>query len=171
MDELTPRLRAVCDLQVAEVREYSGRHEYDGQVQDLSPGGVRGGLARLAEAVSADEPLADSHDEAHLAAFVHRAQVEYGELELHRSNPIYHLGNLDLAGYDRDYGPQAERDAARRAHLAAWPEAIESATQSLDRVTAPVAAALTDAIRGLAAGIPDDADKSARQAALAAHAR
>jgi hypothetical protein len=171
MDELTPRLRAVCDLQVAEVREYSGRHEYDGQVQDLSPGGVRSGLTRLAGAVTADKPLADSHDEAHLAAFVHRAQVEYGELELHRSNPIYHLGNLDLAGYDRDYGPQAERDAARRAHLAAWPEAIESATQSLDRVTAPVAAALTDAIRGLAAGIPDDADKSARQAALAAHAR
>ncbi len=171
MDELTPRLRAVCDLQIPEVREYSGRHEYDGQVQDLSPGGVRAGLARLAEAVEADRPLADSHDEAHLAAFTRRAEVEYGELELHRSNPIYHLGNLDLAGYDREYGPQAERDAARRAHLAAWPDAIEGAMQSLDRVTAPVAAALTDVIRGLAAGIPNDAEQDVRQAALAAHAR
>ena len=46
MDDLTPRLRAVCDLHVAEVREYSGRHEYDGRVQDLSRAGVRAGLAR-----------------------------------------------------------------------------------------------------------------------------
>ena len=29
---------------------------------------------------------------------VGRTEVEYGQLELHRSNPIYHLGNLDLAG-------------------------------------------------------------------------
>ena len=46
--DLSPRLRAVCDLDVAEMREYSGRHEYDGQPQDLSPEGVRTGLARLA---------------------------------------------------------------------------------------------------------------------------
>jgi len=171
MDELTPRLRAVCDLQVAEVREYSGRHEYDGQVQDLSPDGVRAGLARLAAAIAADEPLADSHDEAHLAAFIRRTEVEYGELELHRSNPIYHLGNLDLAGYDRDYAPQAERDAAKRAHLAAWPSAIDSATEALDQVSAPVASSLIDAIRGLAAGLPPGADENVSRAALAAHER
>lgn len=171
MDELSPRLRAVCDLQVAEVREYSGRHEYDGKVQDLSPAGVRTGLARLATAIAAEEALADPHDEAHLTAFIRRTEVEYGELEMHRSNPIYHLGNLDLAGYDRDYGPQAKRDAAKRAHLAAWPAAIDSAIQALDQVTAPVARSLTDAIRGLAAGLPADADKKTTQAALAAHAR
>jgi hypothetical protein len=171
MDELSPRLRAVCDLQVAEVREYSGRHEYDGMVQDLSPAGVRVGLARLADAIAADKPLEDGHDEAHLGVFIRRTQVEYGELELHRSNPIYHLGNLDLAGYDRDYAPQAERDAARRSHLAAWPAAVDSATQALDRVSAPVAQALTDAIRGLAAGLPAEADPKIMRAALAAHAR
>ena len=38
--DLSPRLRAVCDLDVAEVRENSGRHEYDGKPQDLSPDGV-----------------------------------------------------------------------------------------------------------------------------------
>jgi hypothetical protein len=171
MDELSPRLRAVCDLQVAEMREYSGRHEYDGKVQDLSPDGVRTGLARLATAIAADKPLADAHDEEHLTAFIRRTEVEYGELELHRSNPIYHLGNLDLAGYDRDYGPPAEREAAKRAHLAAWPAAIDSATEALDRVTAPVASSLTDAIRGLAAGLPADADDKVLRAALAAHAR
>jgi hypothetical protein len=171
MDELSPRLRAVCDLQVAEVREYSGRHEYDGTVQDLSPAGVRAGLARLADAIAADEPLEDAHDEAHLGAFIRRTEVEYGELQLHRSNPIYHLGNLDLACYDRDYAPQPERDAAKRAHLAAWPDAIDSATQALDQVSAPVAQALIDAIRGLAAGLPADADRKITRAALAAHAR
>ncbi len=171
MDELSPRLRAVCDLQVAEVREYSGRHEYDGRVQDLSPAGVRAGLARLADAVAADRPLEDSHDEAHLGAFIRRTEVEYGELQLHRSNPIYHLGNLDLACYDRDYAPQAERDEAKRAQLAAWPDAIDGATQALDQVSAPVAEALADAIRGLAAGLPADADRKIVRAALAAHAR
>ena len=47
-DDLFPRLRAVCDLDVAGVREGAGRHEYDGVVQDLSPAGVRAGLAALA---------------------------------------------------------------------------------------------------------------------------
>ena len=46
MAEINPRLRAVLDLSVPEVREYSGRHEYDGKVQDLSPDGVRAGLGR-----------------------------------------------------------------------------------------------------------------------------
>jgi Bacterial protein of unknown function (DUF885) len=35
-------------MDVADMRELSGRHEYDGVIQDLSPDGVRGALARLA---------------------------------------------------------------------------------------------------------------------------
>ena len=53
MDDLTPRLRALCDLQLAAAREYSGRHEYDGQVQDLSRAGVAAGLGQLAGAARA----------------------------------------------------------------------------------------------------------------------
>ena len=34
----------------SEAREFAGRHEYDGKPQDLSPAGVRAGLARLEEA-------------------------------------------------------------------------------------------------------------------------
>ena len=75
MNDLAPRLRAVCDLDIAEIREYSGRHEYDGVIQDLSPDGVRKGLARLAEAAGAGEDLEDAHDEAHLAAFENRTVV------------------------------------------------------------------------------------------------
>ena len=171
MDDLTPRLRAVCDLHVAEVREGSGRHEYDGQVQDLSRAGVRAGLAALDDAVRADPPLADAHDEAQLTAFADAARVAFGDLELHRRNPAVHLGNLDLACYDRDYAPAAQRDQARREHLAAWPQAIEAALDALDQVAAPVADSLGAAIRGLAAGIPADADAGVRTAALDAHTR
>ncbi len=132
MNDLSPRLHAVCDLDLAEAREYSGRHEYDGTIQDLSPDGVRKGLARLAEAAEAGEVLEDAHDEAHLAAFEDRARVAYGELELYRRNPLIHLGALDLACYDRDYAPEADRERARLAQLAAWPQAIDAAVAALD---------------------------------------
>ncbi len=154
MDDLSPRLRAVCDLELADVREYSGRHEYDGAIQDLSPDGVAKGLARLAEATGASDPLEDAHDEAHLAAFEDTARVSFGELELHRRNPLLHLSGLDLACYDRDYAPQADRDRARLEHLAGWPQAVDAALAALDRVSAPVAAAMMTGIRGLTAGIP-----------------
>src|SRR5689334_4266372 len=157
MDDLSPRLRAVCDLELAEVREYSGRHEYDGAIQDLSPAGVAKSLARLAEAAGASDPLDDAHDEAHLAAFEDTARVRFGELELYRRNPLLHLSGLDLACYDRDYAPQADRDRARLEHLAAWPQAVDAALAALDQVSAPVAAALMTGIRGLVAGIPADA--------------
>jgi hypothetical protein len=171
MEELTPRLRAVCDLHVADVREMGGRHEYDGTIQDLSPDGVRSALARVAEARASDRTLDDRHDEAHLAAFESLVQVEFGDLELHRRNPLFHLSELDLACYDRDYAPPELRAAARLAHLAAWPRAVDNAIAALDQVSGPVAEALLGAARGLVTGIPDEADTATRAAALAAHAR
>ena len=95
----------------------------------------------------------------------------FADLELHRRNPLFHLSELDLACYDKDYAPAAERDAARTAHLAAWPRVIDAAISSLDELSAPVAEALLGGIEGLAAGIPEDADPGAREAALTAHVR
>src|SRR5580704_17978038 len=172
--DLSPRVRAVCDLDVSEVREYAGRHEYDGKPQDLSPAGVQAGLARLAAARAGGERLADAHDEAHLSAAEEQKRVTYAELELHRRNPILHLGELDLACYDKDYAPQEERDAARAEHLAAWPTVVDAAIESLDQVSAPVAEALLGGIRGLAAGLkagPGDSGQADLAAARAAHAR
>jgi hypothetical protein len=172
--DLSRRVRAVCDLDVAEARESAGRHEYDGKPQDLSPAGVRAGLARLAAAQAEGERLADPHDEAHLTAAQEHKQVTFDRLELHRRNPLLHLGELDLACYDRDYAPQEERDAARAEHLAAWPHVADAAVESLDQVSAPVATALLGGIRGLAAGLtagPSGASQAAVSAALAAHAR
>jgi hypothetical protein len=171
MNELGPRVRAVCDLNVAEAREYAGRHEYDGVPQDLSQDGVTAGLARLAVAHERRPAVADVHDEAHLRAFEDLQRVVFADLELHRCNPIYHLSELDLACYDKDYAPAAERRAARAAHLAAWPAVIDAAVGVLDSVPSPVAASLLGGIRGLSAGIPADADPAARDAALAAHRR
>jgi Bacterial protein of unknown function (DUF885) len=187
--DLSPRLRAVCDLDVAVVRE-SGRHEYDGKPQDLSPDGVRIGLAQLAAARDSGERLADPYDEAHLAAAEDLRRVTFAELEMHRRNPLYHVIELDLADYDRDYAPAADRAAARAEHLAAWPWVVDAAIESLDQVNAPVAQAMLGAARGLAAGIsaqPGTApggggaegaegfgsslDAAVREAALAAHAR
>jgi hypothetical protein len=178
---LSPRLRAVCDLDVAEMREYSGRHEYDGKPQDLSPQGVRAGLARLTAARTGGERAADPHDEAQLTAAEDLKQVVFGLLELHRRNPIVHLGELDLACYDKEYAPAEERAVARAEHLAAWPRVADAAVESLDLVSAPVAEALLGAARGLAAGLAAGApgngdaragvDPTVLEAALAAHGR
>jgi Bacterial protein of unknown function (DUF885) len=167
--DLSPRLRAICDLNVAEMREYSGRHEYDGKIQDLSPVGVTAGLARLEAAKATGDRFADPHDEAQAASAEESLRVTYADLELHRRNPIYHLSVLDLACYDRDYAPQAERAAARAEHLAGWPGAVDAAVAALDQVSAPVAEALLPAIIGLVAGVHGDG--AAAEAARAAHAR
>ena len=171
MDDLTPRLRAVCDLDVAEMREYSGRHEYDGKIQDLSQHGVRRGLDRLAVTAAGGHRLDDSHDESQLATFEEHARVSLGELELHRRSPALHLAAMDLACYNRGYAPREQRDRALLAQLAGWPQAADAAIDALDQVSAPVATALAEGIRGLAAGIPATAAEPVREAALAAHAR
>jgi hypothetical protein len=149
---------------LAELREGSGLHEYDGRIQDLSPDGVRAGMARLG-----GDPLADSHDEAHLAAFEAHTRLVYGELELHRRLPSVHHANFDLSCYDRAYAPEAERAAAKRTHLALWPDAVDIAVSALDDVSAPVANALMGAFRGLSAGL--DPDEELASHALDAHAR
>ena len=165
-----PRPRAVWDLSVAEVREYCGRHEYDGKIQDLSPSGVQAGLRAL-DAAAAAEPLGDPHDEAHLAVFERAARVGYGELGQHRTNPYLHIANMDLSCYDRQYAPHQERAEARAMHLAAWPDAVDAAVEALDEVAAPVGQALAGAARGLAAAIGDDADRQVAADAIAAQRR
>ncbi len=149
---------------VPAAREEAGRHEYDGRIQDLSLTGVSSQLQALG-----GEPIADAHDEAHLAAFETDAQIQFGELEVHRTNPLVHLSNLELTCYERDYAPQAERDEALQSHLEAWPEAVDMAVTSLDQVPAPVARSLIDAVRGLAEGVPRQLP--AAEKAIAAHQR
>jgi hypothetical protein len=166
---MNARLRALCDLMVPTARECCGLHEYDGVVQDLSPDGVRRALGALG-GPAGTEPEQDPHDEAHLRAFEANARVVYGDLALHRVNPLFHVSNLDLAGYDREYAPAAERAEARERHLAAWPDAVDASIAALDAVLAPIAQATVGAAHGLAVGLdPDRSD--VEKAALAAHGR
>jgi Bacterial protein of unknown function (DUF885) len=162
MDE---RLRALCDLSVATAREFVGRHEYDGMIQDLSPTGVASGLAALG-GPAYDDP----YDDALVAAKEEEARAVFADLALHRRNPLLHVQNLDLAGYDREYAPAADRAAARSAHLAAWPAGVDAALAALDQVSAPVAEATVGATRGLAAGLTRGRDAT-EDAALDAHDR
>ncbi|MEU2790268.1 DUF885 family protein [Streptomyces sp. NPDC007100] len=158
------RLRAVCDLMIEQVREQAGLHEYDGRVQDLSPGGIRSGLAKLGAPVpGAREPAprpasADPHDAAHLRVFETALRTVYGDLEMHRRNPLPHLLNLDLCCYDREYAPAADRARAKRTHLASWPDAIDASVRSLDQVDAPTARAVLDTAGSLTSVIPPGLD-------------
>ena len=181
---MNQRLRALCDLSMSAVREYIGRHEYDGRVEDLSPEGVRAALARLGgppgtPPEGSGEPRGgapvdrepDPHDEAQLAAFERLARLELGELELHRANPLYHVAALDVSCYDREYAPATERAEARRRHLAAWPDAVEAAVAALDRVPAPVAEALLPAAKGLTADLDPSTAEPVVERAVEAHKR
>jgi hypothetical protein len=159
------RLRAVCELDLPAARETAGLHEYDGVVQDLSPAGVARGLAALG-----GEALDDEHDEAHLSAFEAGLRTTLQDLADHRRNPLHHVANMDLAGYDRGYAPEEVRAAASTAHLRAWPNAVDMAIEALDRVPRAVADGLLGAVRGLAVGIDDHGDPETATA-LAAHAR
>lgn len=147
------RLRAVNDLSIPLARQSAGRHEYDGVVQDLSPDGVKAGLRALGLAES--PPQGDSHDEAQLQCAIDVVQVRLGELELHRINPLWHILNLDLSCYDREYAPQADRREARDRHVRQWPDAVDAALVSLDQMPAPVAEAALPVARGLGAFLAD----------------
>ena len=151
---MNPRIRAVHDMGVADAREYAGLHEYDGAVQDLSPSGVAAGMTRLGSGPTET----DSHDEAHLSAAENRLRALYGLAEVHRWNPAVHMANLDLACYDRDYAPPAERAAARLSHLRQWPDAVDAAIEALDGVPAPVARCLLPSVGGLGASLAGAAE-------------
>ncbi|HEV2895187.1 MAG TPA: DUF885 family protein, partial [Actinomycetota bacterium] len=166
---MNQRLRAICDLSMSSVREYVGRHEYDGRVEDLSPEGVRAALARVG-GPPGSPPEPDGHDEAQLATFERLIRLELGELELHRANPLFHVAALDVSCYDREYAPADQRAEARRRHLAAWPDAVDAAVTALDRVAAPVAEALLPAAKGLTANLEAQGDPVVERA-LEAHKR
>ena len=120
--EIPARVRAVTEARLAFSREYSGLHEFDGEIQDLSPDGVR-----EATAGSGGAALSDPLDDATVAGAEASLRTRLGDLEMHRRDPFLHVEALDLTSYERDYAPVADRMWARRRHLAQWPDAIDAA--------------------------------------------
>jgi Bacterial protein of unknown function (DUF885) len=160
------RLRRVCDLDAAFLREYSGLHDdYDGRVADLSPGGIAAALGRLG-----GEPLDNPHDDAQLAATENAMRVRFGDLQQHRWDPWVHIEALDLSSYERPYADAATRAEARRQHLKYWDDVVDNAIESLDQLAAPVAEAFLGSVRGMAANITAEDGESGR-AGLAALGR
>jgi hypothetical protein len=158
--ELPIRVRAIAEARLAFSREYSGLHEFDGQIQDLSPDGVRKSLAALG-----GPPLGDPLDDATVTGAEASLRTRLGDLELHRRDPFLHVEALDLTSYEREYAPVAERMAARTRHLALWPDAVDAAINSLDSVPAAVAAAFLGPVRGLASSVTSaDGDIGTRAA-------
>ncbi len=163
--ELPTRVRAVAEARLAFSREYSGLHEFDGQIQDLSPDGVRKSLAALG-----GPPLSDLLDDATVAGAEASLRTRLGDLELHRRDPFLHIEALDLTSYEREYAPAAERLEARSRHLALWPDAVDAAISSLDCVPPAVAAAFLGSARGLASAVlPTDGDIGRRAAEALTH--
>src|SRR5699024_10367936 len=160
------RRRAVADFLRGTMREMAGLHTYDGKVAVLSPEGVRAGVATLG-----GTPFDDPHDEAHASACERNLRHEYAELELHRSTPLLHAHELALAGNVRRYAPQAARAPAPHEPLRKWPQVVDNALAALDRIPAPVARSVREAIAGAAANLPDNAPDDVREAALPAHSR
>jgi hypothetical protein len=162
--DYSARLRRVCDLDAAFLREYSGLHDdYDGTVADLSRSGVASSLSRLG-----GDRLTDPHDEAQLAATENAMRVRLGVVEEHRWNPWVHVEALDLSAYERPYADGPTRENARARHLRLWPDVVDNAVNSLDRLSAPVAGVFLPAVRGMTLNIrPDDGlDGEAGRAAL-----
>lgn len=145
---MQPRLAAVCAPFMPSVREEGGCHEYDGQISDLSPVGVVAMLADLG-----GDDLADPWLTAHVAAFEDLARGWFGDLQVHRWNPDLHLRNMNLVQYERAYAPAPQRGAARLAHLTHWPDCVDMAVASLDRVSIPMARSLLSSARGLHAQV------------------
>lgn len=158
------RVRAAVELDLATAREYVGLHEYDGVLQDLSPAGVAAALGR----VGAGPLPADPFDAAVLAVYEDGLRAAFGETQVHRRDPLVHVSAMDLACYDREYAPAAQRRQARERHLRSWPDAVDNAVAALDQVPAPVATATLPSVRGLAAGT-DDQQALAAVARLTAH--
>ena len=131
--DLTPRLRAVCDLSVPEVREFSGRHEYDGRMGDLSPTGVRTALARLADAAASGERRDDPHDEAQLAAFIEHLIVVVGENisfdNLFATHPSTENRITALRELGRELGARGAESPVRASHAAPGPWNRSSASR------------------------------------------
>lgn len=145
------RVRAAVELDLAIGREDAGLHEYDGVLQDLSPDGVTAALA----AVGVGPLPADPFDAAVLTVYEDGLRARFAETQIHRRDPLVHVAAMDLACYDREYAPAAQRREARERHLRSWPDAVDNAVAALDRVPAPVATATLPSVRGLAVGIED----------------
>jgi hypothetical protein len=135
---------------------WTGLHEYDGKVTDVSAAGVERRIATLREleqlvaqgaarATVADEQL----DWRILAQVVAQDLFDLTELESWRTRPMFYGEMFSVDEYIvRDYAPQAQRAVALRDHLRAGREQLPSLKNLRSPLSEPVLRTAVDIFKG-----------------------
>ncbi len=117
----------------------SGRHEFDGQLPDLSAHGIKREIARLhdqREQISAVDPTSldarDRFDRAYLLAIVDKDLFWIEKTQFPYSNPGWYLGKIDPEMYlTRNYAPLDVRMKAYLKYARAIPRMAAAIKENL----------------------------------------
>lgn len=110
----------------------AGRHEFDGQLPDLSAHGIKREIARLHEArvqLTGVDPAAleprERFDREYLLAVVDRDLFWLEKAQFGSTNPEFYLGNIDPDMYlSRNYAPLEQRMKAYIKYAQAIPKMV-----------------------------------------------
>lgn len=146
---------------------WAGRHEFDGQLQDVSARAVRerGDMLRRyaqraqeefsADALSPEQDL----ERRHLVSSIEGMLFSVEVAEYHLRNPAWYAGPLSPSVYvSREYAPKDERLAALTAHLRKVPAYLEQMRGTLEPpFPQPFVRTALVNFGGLASHLEDDA--------------
>ena len=146
---------------------WAGRHEFDGQLQDVSAGAIRERsdmlreYARRAREEFSTEAMSPEQDleRRHLVSSIEGMLFSVEVAGYHLRNPAWYAGPLSPSVYvSREYAPKDERLAALTAHLRKIPAYLEQMRGTLEPPFARpfVRTALVN-FGGLASHLEDDA--------------
>ena len=119
---------------------WAGRHEFDGQLQEVSLQAIREHAAMLREyARRADEAFApatlsagEEMERQHLISVIEGMLFPVEVAEYHLRNPAWYAGPLSPSVYlTREYAPEEERLAALTAHLEKVPAYLQQMRRTL----------------------------------------
>jgi len=136
-DEFTERFFAAAPSRAV----WAGRHEFDGQLRDVTSTAIRERAAMLREyARRAGEEFAaatlDASEELerqHLVSAIEGMLFAVEVAEYHLRNPAWYAGPLSPSVYvTREYAPREERLAALTAHLEKIPAYLQQMRQTLE---------------------------------------
>ena len=152
-----------------------GRHEYDGQLPDLSPHRItrrveelRRGLAQLSgladgNGSSTEEEPEDRLTRRMLELFLRRELFNLEEMRPLENNPMRQVGYLNVGGYvKRDYAPLADRLRSATQVMEQAPDFLNVLDAALAReLSRPVLEMSIESYRGMARFYRVDLDQSA----------
>ena len=146
---------------------WSGRHEFDGQLQDVTPQAIRGrgdmlrGYAQRAREEFSAETLSSAQEleRRHLVAAIEGMLFSVEVAGSHLRNPSWYAGPLSPSVYvSREYAPKDERLAALTAHLREIPDYLQQMRGTLEPpFPRPFVRTALVNFGGLASHLEDDA--------------